>query len=100
MQKCHICDIGKVSENQNATACSDCDAGQSSDSEGSAKCTSCGAGQYSNVAGADCKNCPHGQFRPSGDDDPERCLPCKPGKTTQSNGSGAIACDTCDLGMY
>ncbi len=96
MRACHECDIGKVSEGQNATRCSDCDAGQSSDTKGSAKCTSCGAGRYSNVTGEDCKNCPGG-WRRGANEPPKRCVQCALGETTKS---GAMSCDTCDLGKY
>ena len=61
-------------------------------------CTQCAAGRYSSVQGKECQACPTGFYRGSSDTNPKRCLACRIGEMTRSE--GAISCDTCDLGKH
>ena len=75
-----------------------CPTGYGTEKNGSISCLPCNAGQYSSKLGTECINCPKGQFRPSDDSNPTRCLR-DPGQTTLDEG-GAAVCTPCELGKY
>lgn len=107
---CMACDSGKYS-NDGANACSDAPSGKYADnserSESDLKV--CAPGRYSEGGATSCTPCPAGTYNsasgwPSSDavasahDALDKCQACPAG--TYMLGTGATACDDCQLGYY
>ena len=74
-----------------------CIVGMYAPNDGLIKCLGCTPGQYQDQLGqSECKNCPVGQSRGEDIQDRSKCIICKLGYTSKSNGS--TVCDTCSVG--